>query len=544
MKKSRFLSVFLFITQIYLLWEINNIKSFLNNAPALYDEKQIKKGTEDSISLIETINIPVGGNLVAGSNYELGAGWTYTNGTFNHTSGYTDPLTIKFNVIPNTYYFAKFDTPAFSLPQDFTISVGNYLIENTYKEENNYNFTFLPTDGNNLVITPLPHFDGSINNLFIAEIIPGSEKKIEVEVLNVGENLNPYLTGFWNIALGDDTLKSLISGRSNIAFGHQTFPILQKNNQNIAIGTFCAQNMIDSYRNVFIGVDVAEFPENGGNNNIGIGTASLGNFESIGHNNIAIGNGSHFGGEKGTGGNYNIDIGMGAGFKNYGDKNTIIGFYAGNGKSQSNAVLNKASNVLLIGAETGSIDEFSFQNGDININNLIKGGLNREGLSITDSNFYIENSLNKGFKFQLNKTNNVSYLQIVNNDNIETAIGGIEFIQMPNTNTDMNSRREVALISGNLVKSSVEGQNGADIVISLKSPDGPFSDKFIFTNQGQIGVFNTAPEAMVDINGQSESMGALHINPGSLLTIPKDGTLEYDGLHLYFTINGVRKQLD
>lgn len=63
------------------------------------------------------------------------------------------------------------------------------------------------------------------------------------------------------------------------------------------------------------------------------------------------------------------------------------------------------------------------------------------------------------------------------------------------------------------------------------------------TNPGGvgIGVSITNPTAYLHITGGTTVFPSLRFSPGSILTAPNDGAMEYDGTNLYFTIGTIRK---
>ena len=61
---------------------------------------------------------------------------------------------------------------------------------------------------------------------------------------------------------------------------------------------------------------------------------------------------------------------------------------------------------------------------------------------------------------------------------------------------------------------------------------------------GLIGVGLTLPSAFFHIKAGTAATAAMKLTTGAVLTVPADGALEYDGVHLYFSPGGVRKQID
>jgi len=74
-------------------------------------------------------------------------------------------------------------------------------------------------------------------------------------------------------------------------------------------------------------------------------------------------------------------------------------------------------------------------------------------------------------------------------------------------------------------------------------------DALFATTSGNVSiakVFNDVPTARLHVGGSSTGnpgTGSVKIDSGTLLTTPEDGTLEYDGINLFFTVGAVRKQV-
>lgn len=59
-------------------------------------------------------------------------------------------------------------------------------------------------------------------------------------------------------------------------------------------------------------------------------------------------------------------------------------------------------------------------------------------------------------------------------------------------------------------------------------------------NTGNVGIGVTSPTSFLHIKAGTTTTASLGIDPGSLLTTPADGKMEYDGTNLYFTVGGTR----
>jgi hypothetical protein len=60
-------------------------------------------------------------------------------------------------------------------------------------------------------------------------------------------------------------------------------------------------------------------------------------------------------------------------------------------------------------------------------------------------------------------------------------------------------------------------------------------------NIGNVGIGITSPTAAIDIKAGTTTLAPFGLNAGSLLSMPSNGKMEYDGTNLYFTVSGTRK---
>lgn len=509
------------------------------NGQLAHIQEQIDR-LNSSETVVLTADIPIGLNIIGG--VESFEGWENVGNGYQHTVGNTNPLTFNVNVVPEELYFVSFVATSNTNINMFSVSLGGSEVIYTYFGGNTYNYVLRSKNNAPLIFTPLSNYNGTISNLAVYKVTPGSTNIVTLPVNNYGPNFNDYMSGFWNVGIGGNALESIIAGRSNIAIGEKALQFLENDNQNIAIGTFAGETAENSYRNIMIGCDAMEFASQAGDNNVALGQTAMGNFTTCGRGNVAIGASAYFGSDRQPG-NYNVVTGFNAGFKLDSDECILIGMYAGNGATQSGAIPITAKHIIMIGAYTGPIDGATFIQGDINIGNTLKGSATRDVLSYSAEPLIQENVVNKGKKFQIRDKAKPSYVQVTSDVADGGPIGGMEFVCMDNNNTAQPSRRAVGTIRGVRREGNMAGQAGCDIIISLKAPDGPFNDRFILTSSGRVGILTTNPKAGLDIKAQSAATPALVLEPGALSTTPVNGAMEYDGTHLYFTVGSERKQL-
>jgi len=68
-------------------------------------------------------------------------------------------------------------------------------------------------------------------------------------------------------------------------------------------------------------------------------------------------------------------------------------------------------------------------------------------------------------------------------------------------------------------------------------------DKLTFTENGHLGIGVENPLGFLHVAGGSASTPSLVLEPGTLVTSPKNGAIEYDGSNIYLTTGGVRGKI-
>jgi len=63
-------------------------------------------------------------------------------------------------------------------------------------------------------------------------------------------------------------------------------------------------------------------------------------------------------------------------------------------------------------------------------------------------------------------------------------------------------------------------------------------------NDGNVGIGTTSPSALLQIGAGTNAKAPLALTAGTNLTAPANGAMEYDGSHLFFTIDSTRYQID
>jgi hypothetical protein len=178
----------------------------------------------------------------------------------------------------------------------------------------------------------------------------------EVQGLELGVNTfygylagNAITSGTGNSFFGRSAGASTTSGNWNTILGHKAGSSNTNGFQNIFIGNMSGNKNIEGAYNIFVGANSGCKNTNGDANTCMGDAAGLNN--TSGYANTYIGCGS---GCSNTTGNFNICMGIGAGGTKTGNRNVIIGSYAGGGGNDPGA-----SGNIFIGdnagwAETGS----------------------------------------------------------------------------------------------------------------------------------------------------------------------------------------------
>lgn len=322
------------------------------------------------VSRKDSKTIRYGNNLLTG--YGSGNGWTNNNGTYTHTSGYTDPLVFDYETIPDKKYLVKLQTGIVSLKEDdVNVSIGDGELCDIYRDTTGPNYVGIISKGGKLKITPSSTYTSTVYNVELYEISEDGVNSIIYSSLNVdGETMTSNITSFWNVAIGgDNALQKLQNGSRNVAIGKNAMINMESGERNVGIGTFALNQLKGGSRNIAIGAD-ALYRTQHADRNVAIGKAALGYTHSdpgehVYENNTVMGDSAM----SGNAANYrhNTVIGKDAakGFNSkdrnnivavgvesayYDNENTVaVGYKAGR--------YSRGSNNVFVGASTGDITE-------------------------------------------------------------------------------------------------------------------------------------------------------------------------------------------
>lgn len=122
-----------------------------------------------------------------------------------------------------------------------------------------------------------------------------------------------------------------------------------------------------------------------------------------------------------------------------------------------------------------------------------------------------------------------------------TSVGAYSFLSLVTGDFNVGLGRSAGNQQTAGSRNIVIGAN-ADLP-SLTGSDQLSIANFIYgdTALGKIGVGVSAPGAALEIKAGTTTIGPLKLNSGTNLTVPVNGTFEFNGTDLFFTVGGVRK---
>ena len=297
----------------------------------------------DAVRYIASQTLRVGDNVLTDDMVTLGAGWSgnLTTG-FTHTSGRTEPLTFAIGAADGEVYLVDGTDSGYNQAA-IALSLGDSPTSEPYNgtPKIQWGLTCVGDNGA-LKIIPTSGYTGKITGLMCRKISDDGETEVEITLGDIRHTDNPnHLTGFWNIAMGENALGNSVNGTRNIAVGKSSLAALKSGGRNIGLGTYTLSQMEKGENNIAIGADAGlELDESSTNVMIGksamyygkntecvaIGFNALkGGADTTANGVLAIGTGAGYSG----GGTSNVFIGKEAGYKTTGSQNTFVGQQAG-----------------------------------------------------------------------------------------------------------------------------------------------------------------------------------------------------------------------
>jgi hypothetical protein len=291
--------------------------------------------SEFVVQEVPTITVKIGGKLLTDDIVTLGAGWSgnLTDG-FTHVTGKTEPLTFDIGSVDGEKYAvaAQFTGKPASV---LSLTIGDSFPTDPYGS-NPWFWGVQSVGGGSLKITPASTWAGTITAVDCRKIIDDGEYELSFEVNNIKhssvyegvtqEGMPNHLSGFWDIQIGVNALKSSVNTTRCIAIGKESLCDLQSGGRNIGLGTFTLPRMKYGEDNIAIGADAGlSAIEAHGSIAIGKSAMSVGNKYT---DCVAIGHAALYGSADGETSN-NVGIGKQAGYRAKGNSNVFIGSTAG-----------------------------------------------------------------------------------------------------------------------------------------------------------------------------------------------------------------------
>ncbi len=310
-------------------------------------DKAARDGVNNAVRYVAMQVLRVGENVLTDDMVTLGAGWSGNLAEgFTHASGSTEPLTFAVGAADGESYIIDADYTSNIAEKAIVFSLGESFETDPYNGNSHLQWGLTCIgDGGALKITPASNYTGTITNLTFRKVTEDGENEVVIELGDIQHTDMPnHLSGFYNIAMGENALENSVNGTRNIALGRDALSLLKSGGRNIAVGTYAMSKMETGENNIAIGAD-SVFVAKKANNCIVIGKAAMA-YGAEYNDNIAIGASAMYGGNGNSttskqnivlgnqagyygGGTGNVFIGTQAGYKNGSNLNTFIGQQAG-----------------------------------------------------------------------------------------------------------------------------------------------------------------------------------------------------------------------
>lgn len=340
----------------------------------------------------------------------------------------------------------------------------------------------------------------------IATITVGRGKGSIAENTAVGyQPLYNNTTGNFNTALGYQALLNNTYGFQNTALGSSTLAINVSGSYNTAISQGALNNNKSGSFNIAIGVSALS-TNIGADSNIAIGHQSL-TLNNTGDSNIGIGKSALL---SNVGGRASVAVGSSALTNSTGDKCIGIGHSAGSS-------ITSGVNNIVIGNSTTGITTGA--------NNIIIGN-NVTGLSTSLANTiiiadgagnirqYIDSSGNIG----VGTTSPSNKLHVYSTNTGTTSNGNEQFLIIENSVNGTTGLYGIGFKSqGGFVQAGIfafnktnSGANG-DLRFYTRNTASSFQENMRISDEGNVGIGTTIPNAKLDINGNTIITGSLTV---------------------------------
>lgn len=311
-------------------FNITGSEDSLNHNMELIDE-----AVKDKISYISVNQFKVGEDVLTADKVGTAANWTTNGSTFTHTSGSAEPLRIALGdlAVAGDEWLITFNSPDIT-DNLLSLSFGTEALTQTYNGTQSIKVSLrVKENGDDLLLTPVSTFNGTLSNLKIQKIDKNGVEPYEfVTDSIITKDRQICKTGFWNVILGTEhTMTNAPNSSRTIVIGHNALRQLRSGNRNIAIGTFAMSVMESGEQNISIGAD-SMFNVQKSEGCIVLGKGAMSYGKSL-KDNIAIGEGALYGSNESTA-VLNITIGKNAGYGCTGERNIIMGYQCAMNLSQ------------------------------------------------------------------------------------------------------------------------------------------------------------------------------------------------------------------
>lgn len=192
---------------------------------------------------------------------DSGSSWAWNTGVAAHTPGSASTLSQAFSVTSGQLYALRFTLARTA--GSVTVSVGSDTIQNrgvtnAFTSASSYKRGFVAsaTSSVGIVFTPSSDFNGSIDDVQLVPVTAGSVTptlRLQESGGTATVELRASPISQYNVALGNNALRSLLSGFSNTVAGYDAGRNLVDGSQTTLLGGSAGQNCINPQSVVFVG---------------------------------------------------------------------------------------------------------------------------------------------------------------------------------------------------------------------------------------------------------------------------------------------------
>jgi hypothetical protein len=417
------------------------------------------------------------------------------------------------------------------------------------------------TSTGGLVLTPNSVFDGTVSAISVHQVIGvadayssiqdadgGVSVETRVATQTAGATYYGRLAGAQGsfsalgaTAFGVQAMEKNIGGALNTAVGFKAMRENRQGRANTAIGAYALQNNTSGDQLTAIGCGALQYNTTGFNN-LAVGVEAL-VYNTTGSYNTAIGPYDTM--LRNTTGSNNVAIGHEAMYENLtGSSNVAVGFLALRdctavtgatavgfqaGRKTTTGINTAVGSQALTNATTSSLNTAVGKDAAVSL--ATGGGSNcafgHMALYAAVSAAYNTAIGAYALRFATGAGNTALGLWAgynLTSGKSNVAIGA--FVNVPSNTADGQLNIGCVLYGAGLYDGTSAGETSS-------TP----------TASGRIGIGVSAPAARLHLAAGAAAAGRapLKLEAGTNLTTPENGTLEYDGTSLYFTVGGVRR---